>query len=445
MSKKILTILLAMVMAVASLTLIGCGGGDGGDPAKTVTVVYETDKRTYWEGIKAEYEALYAAQGYTLSLVPVGGGQVESKQTNMIAQGDAPDLIVGGDTHINYQYKYLLPLDDLITRDNATIDSADFIPEIMNLLKKDGQTFYLPEIFNVSLLYYNVDIFDAYNANPSNSNDQITYPTNDWTYSDFYNVAEKLTIKNGNAVSQFGCYTTIGWWGEWLVHVRQCGGDFMQNGQVILNTAAAKAGIQRYYDKMYGAGRTHTISNQIADDAAGDFSTGKFAMNYGGHINAWSEYRSVSDLTWDVAFLPMTTAGNDASRRGGEFSVGGIGIYKDSPAVEPTWELIKYITRKKTLEEYNNSAYLPCRTSGKNMLTAVPKADRPCPKNIEAVYDSMSNGYCMPLPSERYFAYVNTQIVQGYITKIVEGDPIESGLAEATSRANNYIQTNYGV
>ena len=83
-----------------------------------------------------------------------------------MASGTAPDIIVGGDIHILSQYKYLVPLDELIKRDNADVDVDDFMPEIMDLLKKDGKTYYLPNFFNTSLLYYNKDLFDIYNANP---------------------------------------------------------------------------------------------------------------------------------------------------------------------------------------------------------------------------------------------------------------------------------------
>ena len=92
----------------------GRGPGGGGDESKTVTLVYESDKNAYWQQIKSEFETKYAEEGYTIELVPVGGGQVEGKQTNMIAQNNPPDLILGGDVHIQSQSRYLMPLNDLI-------------------------------------------------------------------------------------------------------------------------------------------------------------------------------------------------------------------------------------------------------------------------------------------------------------------------------------------
>lgn len=416
----------------------GRGPGGGGDESKTVTLVYESDKNAYWQQIKSEFETKYAEEGYTIELVPVGGGQVEGKQTNMIAQNNPPDLILGGDVHIQSQSRYLMPLNDLIEQDAEEVDYDDFIPGITEMLTLNGNIYYLPEFFNVSLLYYNKDKFDEYNANPANSSKQVEYPQADWTYEEFYETADKLTVRSGNSVSQFGCYSVIGWWGEWLIHVRQAGGDFMnEEGWVTLNTDEAVEGMQRYYDKMYG---TNRISNQKGiDDAYGDFSTGTFAMSYGGHISEWTDLRGTEDLNWDVQLLPAV----NGNQKGGELSISAYGIYAGTDAKTATWELLKLITRKRTLEELQSYPYPSCRLSGKELLLSVEPENRPAPQNLEAVYKSLEDGYCKSLPSQRYFSYVNTSIVQDYVTKILEGTPVREGLEDATKAANDYIRSNY--
>lgn len=434
--KKILCFILVTLLTLSAIGCNGSGNNNQTEEGKTVVVVYEADKASYWNDIKQEYETKFAAEGYKINLIPVGGGQVEGKQNTMISQGNAPDLILGGDVHILNQYKNLMPLNELIAQDAAEVDYEDFIPEITEKLEYNNNIYYLPEFFNVSVLYYNKDIFDSYNANPANTD--VEYPQSDWTYEDFYAVADKLTVRSGNSISQFGCYSTIGWWGEWLIHVRQAGGNFMNDeGYVTLDTKEAVEGIQRYYDKMYGANR---ISNQKGvDDTFGDFSTGTFAMAYGGHISDWTELSNTT-LNWDVQLLP-TVNGN---RNGGELSISAYGIYKNSKSVKATWELLKLITRKRSLAEWNEYPYPPCRISGKELVLGVEKSQRKLPQNLEAVYESLEEGYCESLPSVKYFSYVNTSIVQEYITKILEGQySIQEGLQLATQNANNYIRSNY--
>lgn len=433
--KKIICFILALFTAIS---FVGCGGGRGGPSydGKTVVVVYEADKANYWNDIKQEYESKFADKGYKLSLIPVGGGQVEGKQNTMIAQGNGPDLMLGGDVHLLSQYKNLMPLDELIAQDSAEVDYEDFIPAVTEKLEYNDKVYYLPEFFNVSLLYYNKDIFSAYNANPANTD--VEYPQNAWTYEEFYDVADKLTVRSGSSVSQFGCYSTIGWWGEWLIHVRQSGGAFMNaDGYVTLDTEEAIEGVQRYYDKMYGANR---ISNQKGvDDTFGDFSTGTFAMEYGGHISNWTDLRS-TNLDWDVQLLPSV----NGNRAGGELAISAYGIYKNSKSVTATWELLKFITRKRSAQEWNEYPYPPCRISGKDLVLGVNKQERRAPQNLEVVYESLEGGYCKSLPSEKYFSYVNTSIVQEYITKILEGEySVKAGLEAATKNANNYIRSNY--
>lgn len=435
--KKILCLI---IVIAAVFSIVGCSPGetDNGVEKKTVTVVYEADKVSYWTQIKTEFEKKYSAEGYKLSLIPVGGGQVEAKQTTMIAQNNAPDLILGGDVHLLNQYKYLMPLNELIERDNEEVDYDDFIPEITDTLTYNDNIYYLPEFFNVSLLYYNKGIFDQYNADPANAGKLVEYPGSDWTYEKFYSVADALTKRSGNSVSQFGCYSTIGWWGEWLIHVRQSGGRFMNDdGYVCLDTQAAIEGIQRYYDKMYS---TNRISNQKGtDDTYGDFSTGVFAMSYGGHISEWVDLRNTK-LDWDVQLLPSV----NGNQKGGELAISAYGIYSKTKAKTATWELLKFITRKRTIEELNDYPYPSCRMSGKELLLSVPKEQRSAPQNLEVVYQSLEEGYCKSLPAEKYFSYVNTNIVQSYITRILENEfTVEEGLKKATEAANNYIRSNY--
>ena len=161
--KKILCFILVTLLTLSAIGCNGSGNNNQTEEGKTVVVVYEADKASYWNDIKQEYETKFAAEGYKINLIPVGGGQVEGKQNTMISQGNAPDLILGGDVHILNQYKNLMPLNELIAQDAAEVDYEDFIPEITEKLEYNNNIYYLPEFFNVSVLYYNKDIFDSYN------------------------------------------------------------------------------------------------------------------------------------------------------------------------------------------------------------------------------------------------------------------------------------------
>ena len=430
---KIMALILSVSMV---LSLAACGGGkdkNSGSDGTQVTIVVENADLDLYKQWFGEFEKEYAEEGYTVNPIPVGGGQIQGKQDNMMAAGTPPDIIVGGDVHILSQYKYLVPLDDLIQRDKEEVDIDDFMPEIMNELKQDGKTYYMPNFFNTSLLYYNKTLFDMYNANPANA--QITYPQDDWTYDNFMDAAKKLSVKVGGEYSQWGCYSTIGWWGEWLIHIRQAGGEIMnEEGFVTLDTPEAKAGFQQYMDKMYGDNK---VSYVTGEQDLGGFTGKKTAMLYGGHVKEWGEMSKVADLNWDVVLLP-TVNGN----RTGELSVNAFGIHKDSKSQEAAWALIKFLTKKRTGDELKNYPYISPRLSEKEERLSVPKEERSMPQNLEAVYESVT--YNRILPQQKYFNYVVTKIVETELQKAIQGDvSVDEALKSATDNANKYIKTNY--
>ena len=427
--KKLLQMLLALILMFTMFSMYGCGGKKA---PGTINIVLEAEDVETYQKWFDEFESLYADEGYQVVSIPVGGGQVQGKQDNMMSQGNPPDVIIGGDVYIMSQQKYLEPLNEYLERDAEEVDPDDFIPEILEQCQVDGTYYYLPNFFNTSLLYYNKGIFDLYNQNET---DQITYPQSTWTYDDFLATAKKLTVGSGGNYSQWGCYSTIGWWGEWLIHVRQHGGEVMnEEGLITLDTPEALEGFQAYLDKMKGEDK---VSYTVGELEMGGFAGNKTAMDYGGHVSNWLDLKQVEDLKWDVELLP-TVNGN----RTGEFAVDAFGIHKDSPSKEAAWALIKYLTRKKTGEELKTHPFVACRISERDELLLIPKEQRPAPQNLEAVYESISQNKI--LPQQRYFSYVMTQIVQKELQKAVEGKvSAEKALQAATTNANKYIRANY--
>ena len=274
MKKKLLAIISLICAFVCTVSLAACGNKPSG-PVTTGTLNKDQSGNVIFSNVSIKLSTIVSGDDeapfrqivqqfnneyrgrINVEITNIAQDNFDDTVQQQIAQNNnPPDLILGGDVHIQSQSRYLMPLNDLIEQDAEEVDYDDFIPGITEMLTLNGNIYYLPEFFNVSLLYYNKDKFDEYNANPANSSKQVEYPQADWTYEEFYETADKLTVRSGNSVSQFGCYSVIGWWGEWLIHVRQAGGDFMnEEGWVTLNTDEAVEGMQPYYDKMYGTHR----------------------------------------------------------------------------------------------------------------------------------------------------------------------------------------------
>lgn len=348
-------------------------------------------------------------------------------QNQLIAANKAPDLLSTGDLHVVGMKDQFLDLASYIERDKDELKVDDFYGYAFESLKVDGKQLALPTGFNVSLLYYNKDLFDQAG---------IDYPNSDWTYEDIINAGQKLTLKDDSGkVSQWGVATVVGWWGEWLIHVRQAGGDWMsENGECILDSQEAIAGIQLFYDKTTKG--KYQISPSQTDDALGGFAAGKTAMEIGGHTGTWSSINAAG-LNWDIAVLPKGLK----QKEGSEFAVSAYGVSKDSKNPEAAWEFLKFLASEeggKMMADVGTP--FPRKSVAENLL-AVSKDERPNPQTMEALYEAIDTG--MTLSSNPNFIPCTQQVVQPFVDKILEGKiSVEDGMKEAAKAANEYLEAN---
>ncbi len=439
--KKILALVLALLMTVSLLT--ACGGNDDAtkntDTAAnnttppteeatapeapveeitgTVTICLETAKKDVFEPFIAAFEDTYP--GITVEVL------WDKDQNQLIAANQAPDIIKSGDIHVSSSKDILLDLTPYAERDAAEIQIEDFFTTSIESLKVDGKLMALPTSFNVCLLYYNKDLFDAAG---------LAYPTDDWTQDDFVKAGQALTVGADGSYSQWGCTTVLGWWGEWLVHVRQSGGDWMVDDLCALDTPEAISGLQFFYDKTTNG--TLKFAPSSTDDALGGFAGGKTAMEYGGHTGMWASYNAVEGLNWDIAELPS----GSKQKAGSELAIEGYAISNTTANPEAAWAFLKYFTGYEGAKIMSELGYPCCRQSVANELLAVPKEERSYPQNLEALYAAMDDS--MALPRDPEFTNCTQTIVQPIIDLMLEGELTpEEAAKQATADANDYLES----
>lgn len=384
-------------------------------PAK-VSVILEANWRTALEPLVTEFNA----SSKTAQIEVTWGGD----QAKLIAAQKAPDIIATGDLYVETQKELLTDLNPYIAKAGSELNIADFYPQMLTPLKLNGKQLALPHRFNVGMLYYNKDMFDAAG---------VKYPTATWTQQQYLDAATKLTkAENGKAV-QWGASTTLGWWGEWLIHVRQSGGEIMRGDTVTLNTRSAIAGLQFFYDKTT-AGK-YKIAPGPKDDNLGGFAGGKTAMEYGGHTGLWPSWNAVKALNWDAQVLPRGLQ----QKRGAEFALEGYGMYSATKNPEAAWEVLKFMTGAKFVSATFDKLRLPpSRKSVAAAALAVPREKRSDPKDLEAVFDGINSG--ITLPRNRNFVNMAIQVVQPEIDKMLEGKQTAAETARvATEKANKYL------
>ena len=375
----------------------------------TVTVVMPTQWKDAFE---PEINA-FNKSSTTVNIVVNWGGA----QDQLIAANKSPDIINTGDLFVAAQKNLLVDLTPYIAKDK-TIDIRDFYPTLLSAVKFQGRQLALPYRFNVGLLYYNKTLFDA---------SSVAYPTAKWTQKDLISAGQKLT-KTG---SQWGVASTPGWWGEWLIHVRQAGGEWLQDGAVALDSPEAVTGLTFFRDKV----TKYKMSPGPKDDALGGFSGGKTAIEYGGHTGNWPSYNAVSTLKWDIQVLPKGAK----TSKGAELALEAWGVSAKTANPQAAYEAVKFLTSAKFLTVQWNALRLPpTRQSVAKAALAVPVAKRSSPQNLEALFGGIATG--MTLPRTIPFIKVTQEVVQPLIDKMLEGTltPQQVG-DQATAAANKAL------
>ncbi len=462
--KKIVSVLLgALLGATMLLGAAACNGGGSNNTAtstsNSVTIVVNS---TFQNVYQPMFDAFEEQTGYQVDAL--WAADVTGQQDTMIGARNYPDIIVGGDMHMAKYSRILLDLSFL--KEDADYDFDDFYDQLIAPLEEDGKLLFVPRFFNTGLLYYNKDIIT----------DPNDYPTDEWTYEKFFEVAQKYSRNLTSSTEQdryYGVALDNFYWGEWATLVRQSGGELMNDdGYITLDTDAAKQGIELFAKNSFGfvgddvytgelqpyssSDRAYETINsgngaRIAPDAREmgfeGFGSGRYAFQYGGHTQNIPIYRNMdaqnNNLDFDVALLPLVKGQSGGySRSGGELSIDALGIYEYTDAYDAAVAFIKFMTGKDGIRMQAAAGYMPPRQSIASELLAVPKAERPAPQNLEAVFDSLN--YNEILPNVSYFVDVMQSVVQLQFGELMNRvATVETVAEQATSLANQQIQLMY--
>jgi len=407
------------VMALGLLT--GCSHDRPVDPQGRHTVIWlypvDVGTKAMTEKLVAQFEMENPDIHIDVRAVP--GSQYQTKLKTLVAAGEPPDVFVCGDVFFAYLKPFLSDLTDLARRDAKEIDLDDFYPAVQKAMQPGGHIYFMPQWFNVSLLYYNRRIFDASHE---------PYPRADWTWSDYAGAAKRLT-KNG----VWGSTVTTGWWGEWLTLVHGAGGDLFDPAitHATLDSPAGIQGLTFYRD---------TIKDGFAPPPgmgpATGFASDKVAMDYGGHVGLWATYRQIPTLDWEIEALPKGPSG----RRGGEISLTALGIAKATPERESAWRFLKFMSSKESIRAHVDRGYVAIRRS----VAAEHRDANLPPRNRAAVEIALNSAE--PIPSSKDFVEIALDLVQPEIDRMLTEDVSPAEVTKkATEAANAFLRATNGA
>jgi multiple sugar transport system substrate-binding protein len=409
-------------IALVIILLLTVAARAGAAPVEVTWMVGVGPDRPMYQELLRRFHAKHPDIRVRPMWVP--GAQYQTKLKTLIAAGKPPDLFWSGDVWVSYEIPFLADLSDLVKRDAAQLELDDFYPELLAACRYDGRQMLMPRWFNVGLLYYNRKLFD---------DAREPHPTADWTWDDYIAASKRLTKRGpGGKVDVWGSSITTGWWGEWLIYVRQAGGQLFSDDmdRCLLDTPEAIAGMRFYYDKIY----THQVSPRPGFGPDQGFMSGKIAMELGGHTGSWIAYNQIAGLDWDIQILPK----GPKTRSGGEVAIDSFGVAKDSPHLEQAWEFVKFLCSAESLRLHVENGYLPVRKSVAHDMLLRP--DRKSnPKNIMAAYEQLK--YAQQVPRSPDYIEIALEVIQPDVDRMLDKQlDVAATCRSAAESANRFIR-----
>lgn len=243
---------------------------------------------------------------------PNPGRQYEEKILTALAADEPPDVFLLDSKLIPTftNKKILLDLTPFIAQ--LGIDTAQWYPNVLNIARKGSALYAFPKGFTPLMVYYNKRLFDEA---------KIPYPSSDWTWEDYLEIAKKLTkdLNGDGTLDQYGAEFDNRYF-YWIPWVWSANGDVVSKDGTkasgVLNAEQAERAVQFLIDLRVKHNVAPATGTWVQAEKTGAhyqlFANGKIAMHVDGH---WRLPRFVTqieegNLTLGVAPFPRHPSGN---------------------------------------------------------------------------------------------------------------------------------------
>ncbi len=350
MFKRLLSAGLAGILC---MSLAACGGKDSGTgntsgskaDGKGITVAIWDNNQL--SGLKQIADDWSKESGVPVKFQVMDWDSYWTTLEAGVSGGQMPDVFW---MHSSYADMYtgsdiLLPLDDYVDKSDK-ISFDDYYDGITELYEKDGKHYAIPKDHDTIAVVYNKKIFDKYG---------VSYPTKDWTWEDFADIAKKITDA-GKDDGVYGTYMNTGSnQSGWYDVVYSFGGE-------IINSDRTKSGMdnENTLKAMNFIGDKILPSCPSQDSMAntsGDtmMISGKLGMYLDGSwmINSYYTSDIKDDLAWvELPYEDVNGNGTcDKEERCSIYNGLGWSIYKNSPHKDEAFSLIEAMTDKEGQEK----------------------------------------------------------------------------------------------
>lgn len=324
----------------------GSEASPGGEQIELNFEMYNFDP---WLVALADMFEEYKAQnpGVTANVQAAPGEEFWSRQEARLAAGNPADLSIGDPaTFGRYAHKgYYLDLASYVERDQVNLE--DWFEVTMNDCRYDSATgivgqgllFGMPATYVGTVLYYNKDLLDAAGQ---------AYPDDSWDRLGLLEAAKLLTLDaNGNNATSADFDTeNITQFGINMINRDGISTTVWNNGGELINAEQTESRLLEpqtvemfeWLASLPHVEHVHPTAAQL-EGVPNPFQVGRVAMAMDGTWNV-DYYAQNVEFNWDIAPIPMGTAGLDRVTYAGTNT---LHIFKDSKNLDAAWELLQYM------------------------------------------------------------------------------------------------------
>ncbi len=236
---------------------------------------------------------------------PTPGRVYEEKILTALAADDPPDVFLLDSKLVpTFTNKHvLLNLQPFFNK--LSIDTTQWFPNVLNIGRKGTSVYAFPKGFTPIMMYYNKKLFrDAH----------VAYPTTEWTWDDYLQIAKKLTRDtDGNGVPDIYGAAFTNYYYVWIPWVWSAGGDVVDSEGMkatgYLNSPKTEGALQFLIDLRLKHHVSPDLGTWVQSEKTGTsyslFSNGKIGMLASGHWLMPKFIKYIREGTLEIGVAPF--------------------------------------------------------------------------------------------------------------------------------------------
>lgn len=399
--------------------------------------VYDWDTGRYKDMIKAFQEenpdirVKLVSVNEILDLDPMGGAYPDDANLRLAS---AADVVNVGVSRSNVEQGFLMDLMPFVEAD-ATFNKDDFYPGLLDANRIDAGLYAIPSQVEFQLIFFNKDAFDAAG---------LDYPQPGWTWDDLVAMAQELTIREGDEVTQWGFVETYPNPSTFIeTRTGPLFNDATEPPTVYLDTPATIDAMRWYTDLFTQYEVAPYVSPSIFEegDDSEEEDTSNFDLPEGyqlvedGKAAMWLDYSgswSYRSQQRNLGVVPFPVDKPD-SLSTPIFSSGGYSISAGSQKAEAAWKWLAFLSEQEPLDYggFGGPTSLAARRTVAAASGFWEKVDEELGAALEFALD---HGY-QTINGTGFEVY--DAVNKASIAIVEEGESVEDALADAQVAVEN--------